>query len=130
MILDFHYNKKTGETDWRFKGEVFKTTITDASIVRNYEFLEKIFVIKIENKFSVLYVYDAKGDLYDKIVSTKDFFIAGMRGGILQPEFLIKRKGMEDEIFIYETKKKKFVDTGELKERRERELKNRKEQEI
>lgn len=114
MILDFHYDKKTGDADWRFKGEIIKTNIDNAQIVRNYEFLEKIFVIKIENKTSVLYIYDAKGNLYDKIISTKDFFIAGIRGGILQPEFLIKRKGKEDKIFIYETKKRKFVDTGEV----------------
>lgn len=114
MILDFNYSKKTGNLSWRFKGEAYEIKIDDAKIVRNYEFLEKIFVIKIENNTSVLYVYDAEGKLYDKIISTKDFFVAGVRGGILQPEFLIKRKGYEPEIFIYEVKNKKFSHTGEL----------------
>ena len=114
MILDFNYSKKTGELSWRFKGELYQITVKNAKIIRNYEFLEKIFIIKVEKNTSILYVYDAKGDLYDQVVSTKDFFIAGIRGGILQPEFLIKRKGYPDSIFTYETKKKKFIDTKEI----------------
>lgn len=113
MILDFKYSKKDGEMNWRFKGVNYSVDVSDAKLVKNYEFLEKIFVIKIENNTSVLYVYDAKGDIYDKIISTKTFFIAGMRGGILQPEFLIKRKNKQDCIFTYESKKKKFINTEE-----------------
>lgn len=113
MILDFNYTKKTGELNWRYKGEIYNMKVDDAKIVRNYEFLEKIFVLKIENNTSVLYVYDAEANLYDKVISDKNFFIAGIRGGILQPEFLIKRKGHTPAIFTYEAKRQQFVNTGE-----------------
>lgn len=114
MILDFNNSKKTGELSWKFKGNTYKVKIEDAKIVKNYEFLEKVFVIKVENRTSVLYVYDAEGNLYDKIVSKPGFFIKGMRGGILQPEFLITAKDKEPTIFIYDAKKKTFVNTGEI----------------
>lgn len=114
MILDFIISQKTGELSWKFKGETYSINVPDAKIVKNYEFLEKIFVIKAENKTSVLYVYDAEGNLYDKVESSSEFFIKGIRGGILQPEFLITRKDYEPTIFIYDAKKKTFIDTGEI----------------
>lgn len=114
MILDFINSKKTGELSWKFKGNVYSIKVEDAKIIKNYEFLEKIFVIKVEDNTSVLYVYDAEGNLYDKVISNSSFFIKGIRGGILQPEFLITRKDHDPTIFIYDAKKKKFINTGEI----------------
>lgn len=114
MILDFIESKKTGELSWKFKGNIYSQKIEHAKIIKNYEFLEKIFVIAVENKNSVLYVIDAEGKIYDKVVSNKDFFIKGIRGGILQPEFLITRQGYDPTIFIYDAKKKEFINTGEI----------------
>lgn len=114
MILDFNQSKNTGELSWKFKGEVYTKKVENAKIIKNYEFLEKIFVITVEEKNSVLYVYDAEGNLYDKIVSNSNFFIKGIRGGILHPEFLITRKDHEPTIYIYDTKKKSFKNTGEI----------------
>lgn len=114
MILDFNNSKTTGELSWKFKGNVYSINAKGAKIVRNYEFLEKIFVIKAENNTSVLYVYDAEGNLYDKVVSDSNFFIKGIRGGILLPEFLITRKNFKPTIFTYDSKKRIFNNTGEI----------------
>lgn len=114
MILDFEQSQKIGEFSWRFKGNLYSKKVDGAKIVKNYEFLEKIFVISAENNTSVLYVFDAEGNVYDKIVSTQEFFIKGIRGGILQPEFLITSKDHEPTIYTYNAKTKSFVDTGEI----------------
>lgn len=114
MILDFIESKKTGEMSWKFKGNFYTQKVENAKIIRNYEFLEKIFVIAVENNNSVLYIFDAEANLYDKYVSNNTFFIKGIRGGILQPEFLITSKDHKPTIFIYDAKNKKFIDTGEV----------------
>lgn len=113
MILDFTQSE-IGDFSWRFKGNLYSKKIENARIVRNYEFLEKIFVIAVEDNTSVLYVIDAEGSIYDKVVSTHEFFIKGIRGGILQPEFLITSKDHEPTIYTYNVKSKTFVDTGEI----------------
>lgn len=114
MILDFIQSKKTGELSWKFKGSVYTQKVENAKIIKNYEFLEKIFVIAVENKNSVLYVFDAEGNIYDKIISNNKFFIKGIRGGILQPEFLITSENHEPTIYTYDAKNKKFINTGEI----------------
>lgn len=114
MILDFTQSKDIGEFSWRFKGTTHSQKIDNAKIVKNYEFLEKIFVIAAEDNTSVLYVIDAEGGIFDRVVSTQEFFIKGIRGGILQPEFLITSKDHEPTIYTYNVKTKGFVDTGEI----------------
>lgn len=114
MILDFIESKKTGEFSWKFKGNLYSRKVENAKIIKNYEFLEKIFVIAVEGKNSILYVFDAEGNIYDKKVSDNKFFIKGIRGGILTPEFLITGKDSEPTIFVYEAKTKKFINTGEI----------------
>lgn len=114
MIINFKSSIKTGEISWHYKAEDYEIKVKDPKIIKCYEYLEKFFILKIENNVSVLYVYDAEGRVYDKIISNKDFFIAGIREGILDPEFLIKRKGKEPTIFIYKAKQKHFVNTHEI----------------
>ncbi len=85
MILDYQYTESTGKIQWRFKAQDQEITVKNPQIVKCYEYLDRIFVLSVENKTSVLYVYGPEGDLLDKVVSTKDFFISGIRGGIMDP---------------------------------------------
>lgn len=114
MILNFKYNKKNNTISWRFKAQSWSVKISNPKIVKCYEYLDKIFVITLKNKVSTLLVYDAEGKLYDEVVSTDEFFIGGIREGIINPEFIIHSKGQKPKIFIYEPKKKTFKDTGEI----------------
>lgn len=114
MIINFKHTKKNGEIKWRFKGEDRTIKVKNAKIVRNFEYLEKIFIIRIEDNTTVLYIYDAEGQLYDKYVSTKEFFISGIRGGIIEPEIVVKSENNPTYIYIYKAKQKKFENTLEI----------------
>ena len=114
MILNFDYDKSKGVISWRFKAQNQKVKVNNPQIVKCYEYLDRIFVLSIENKTSILYVYSPEGDISDKVVSTKDFFISGMREGIISPEFVIRGKGKQPTIYTYDVKKKTFNDTGEI----------------
>lgn len=116
MILNFKYDTAKEKVTWRFKAQNQGITVKNPQIVKCYEYLDRIFVLTLENKVSVLYVYGPEGELIDKIVSTKDFFISGIRGGIIEPEFIVRAKGKEPKIYIYNAKKRKFTDTGEVVE--------------
>jgi len=114
MILNFKYDEEKGKINWRFKAQNKQLTVKNPQIVKCYEYLDRIFVLTVEDKVSVLYVYGPEGELADRIVSTKDFFISGIRGGIMDPEFIIRAKGKEPRIYTYNAKKRKFNDTGEI----------------
>ena len=116
MILNFNYDEKKGTISWRFKAQDQKVTVKNPKIVKCYEYLDRILVLSIEEetKMSVLYVYNPEGELSDKVVSTKDFFISGIREGIISPELVVRGKGKEPTIYTYDVKKKQFNNTGEV----------------
>ena len=114
MILNFKYDKKNNLITWKFKAQKQQLKLNNPEMVKCYEYLDRIFVVTIENQMSVLYVYSSEGELCDKVTSTKDFFISGMRKGILSPEFIIRGKGKEPTIYTYDVKKKVFTNTGEV----------------
>ncbi len=114
MILNFKYNKAKNIITWRFKAQEQQLKVKNPQIVKCYEYLDRIFVLTVEDKTSVLYVYNPEGEISDKVTSTKEFFISGMRKGIINPEFVVRGKGKEPTIYIYDVKKKQFKDTGEV----------------
>ncbi len=114
VILNFKYNKDDGLLTWRYKAQNQSLKINDPKIVKCYEYLDKIFVLTVEEKTSVLYIYDGETKLDQKIVSTKDFFISGIREGIITPELIVRAKNKPAKIYIYNAKKHKIEETDEV----------------
>lgn len=113
MIVDYKYSEKTNKATWKYKAKKYEIKLENPGIVKLYEYLERLFVLKIEDNTSVLYIYDGEGKEVERKVSTKDFCITGFRGGVMEPEIVVVNKGKKM-IYIYDVKKKRLKKTKEV----------------
>lgn len=114
MITNFEYSAKDKKISWHFKAQNKVLKLENPQIVKCYEYLDRIFVISLKGKNTVLSVYDSEANLSDEIESKPGFIITGFRSGVINPEVVIRENVNEPSIYIYDVKKKTLKKTDEV----------------
>lgn len=114
MIHNFKINKSKTAISWKYKEETKTVEINNIKIAKAYDFIEKIFVISLDEKLiPMLSIYDCTGELFDTVKSTSDCIICGIRKGVICVEILVKSKTDVPRIYFYDIKKRRLVKTDE-----------------